>query len=205
MTSIVLIRHGESEGNRERRFGGHTATPLSARGRAQAEAAGRVLLPEGADALYSSDLVRARETAEIIGTALGLLPMLTAALRERTLGALDGLRFEEAAERYPEAYAALLARDAEASPPGGESHQVCRRRVTGFLAELVARERGRRVVVVSHELALYHLLRHVLGIADNPQAPHVMLQIDHCALHRLLALDGGVWKLVALNERAHLG
>src|SRR3982751_4310312 len=110
-TRVLLIRHGQSEGNAEQRFGGHTATPLSRRGRRQAEATARALADEKITAIYSSDLLRAVETADALAMALNLSVENSGAFRERSVGVMEGLTFEEAAERYPEQYAALLRRD----------------------------------------------------------------------------------------------
>src|SRR5438876_9255933 len=111
MTTIILCRHGESEGNAEGRFGGHGPTSLTARGREQARAAGRVLAREGLDVIYASDLVRAVQTAEEIAALCGLGAAHTPALRERSVGDLTGLTFEEAQAKFPDAYAALMRRE----------------------------------------------------------------------------------------------
>src|SRR3989454_11493533 len=110
-THVLLIRHGQSEGNAEGRFGGHTDTPLSARGRQQAEATARALASEKFDAIYSSDLHRAIETASPLVKLTGVTLNTTEALRERSVGVMEGLTFEEAAEQHPEQYQALLHRD----------------------------------------------------------------------------------------------
>ncbi len=204
MTTIILCRHGESEGNAERRFGGHGTTPLTPRGRAQAQAAGRALAAEGVHALYTSDLARALETADQIGAALGCTPVPTAALRERSVGILTGLTFEEAAARHPEHYAALLRRDPDVCPPGGETHAECSQRAVRFLDQVLAEHAGQRVLLVSHNLCMYHLVRHILGLRDNPQAPLCYFQLDNCALSRFARHDQGTWKVIALNERGHL-
>ena len=204
MTTIILCRHGESQGNAERRFGGHGPTPLTPRGREQARAAGRVLAKEGIDTIYASDLVRAVQTADEIAQLCGLRPEHTPALRERSVGDLTGLTFEEAQVKYPEAYAALMRREWDACPPGGESHSQCAGRVATFLYDILGRDGGKRVLVVSHNLTLYHFIRKMLGLADNPQSPVVFFQIDNCALSRFQRLESGIWKCIALNERGHL-
>ncbi|MCA1631625.1 MAG: histidine phosphatase family protein, partial [Acidobacteria bacterium] len=112
-TRILLVRHGQSRGNAERRFGGHSATPLSPKGRAQAEATARALAGERVTSIYSSDLLRAVETAEPLARALNLEINRAEAFRERSVGRMEGLTFEEAAEQHPEDYAALLRRDFE--------------------------------------------------------------------------------------------
>src|SRR5579884_3332156 len=101
MTTIILVRHGESEGNAARRFGGHGPTPLTPRGREQARAAGKALAGE-VDVVYCSDLPRAVQTAEEICASTGGQPIVTPALRERSVGELTGLTFEEAREKFPE-------------------------------------------------------------------------------------------------------
>jgi len=206
MTTILLLRHGESEGNAERRFGGHGPTPLSERGRAQARAVGRVLSAEPKlDAIYASDLARAVETATLVreglggGAPTGIVE--TPALRERSVGIFTGMTFEEARAQYPEEYAALLRRDPNLCPPGGETHAACRTRAVEFFDQVAHRHAGGRVLLVSHNLTIYHLLRHVLGLTDNPQAPLVFFQIDNCALHRFEQMSTGIWKVITLNER----
>ncbi len=112
-THVVIIRHGQSQGNAEGRFGGHTDTPLSPRGRKQAQATAKALASEKFDAIYSSDLPRAIETASPLGKLTGVPLETTDALRERSVGVMEGLTFEEAAEQHPEQYQALLRRDFE--------------------------------------------------------------------------------------------
>jgi probable phosphoglycerate mutase len=203
-TTVILCRHGESEGNRERRFGGHGPTPLTERGRAQARATGRLLTRSGVDAIYTSDLARAAETAALIGAQLGITPRATDALRERSVGELTGLTFEEAHARFPEIFAALMRREPHNCPPGGETYVQCRMRAAGLLEQVLREHAGRRVLLVSHNVALYQLMLHVLGLGDETAAPRIAFQIDNCALHRFEHLDNGLWKVVALNEAMHL-
>src|SRR5579871_2454219 len=95
-TEILLLRHGQSEGNEAGRFGGHGPTPLTARGRAEARAAADALAAEGGlTAIYASDLPRAVETALPICEATGIAMVKTPALRERSVGVFTGLTFAE--------------------------------------------------------------------------------------------------------------
>jgi probable phosphoglycerate mutase len=204
VTSVAFCRHGESEGNRDRRFGGHGPTPLTTRGRAQARAAGAALAQSGVDVLYTSDLVRAVETSELIAAAAGLRAEQAPALRERSVGELTGRSFDEAKVAFPEAYAALLRRDADACPPGGESYAQCRERAVAFFEQAIARHPGKRVAFVSHHLTLHLLISHILGGEQAMHSQRVFFQIDNCALHRFDRVAGDLWKVVALNERAHL-
>src|SRR5215208_1744289 len=97
MVELLLTRHGESESNRARRFSGSSATPLTANGRRQAAQLAETLVREGGvTTIYSSDLVRARDTATLIGEATGIDVQLTSALRERCLGEFTGLTYAEA-------------------------------------------------------------------------------------------------------------
>ena len=174
-TRLILCRHGESEGNRDGRFGGHGPTALTERGRAQAQATGLRLRHEGADAIYCSDLVRARETAELIGQPLSLTPELTPALRERSVGIFTGLSFAEA-----------------------------RARACAFLDQVLARHAGQRVIVVSHYLTVHLLVLHIMGVALTREAPRVSVQLHNCGLHRFELYDDGAWQVLALNDTAHL-
>jgi probable phosphoglycerate mutase len=204
-THVILCRHGESQGNLEHRFGGHGATPLTERGRDQARSTGRYLSSERIDVVYSSDLGRATETAALICRELGTNSHASSALRERSVGELTGLTFDEARERYPEAYAALLRREPDACPPGGESYVQCRARAAAFLAQTLSAHAGSRILIVSHNLTLHQLIFHILGIELGALSARLSFQIDHCALHRFERLGDGNWRVVALNDRGHLG
>jgi broad specificity phosphatase PhoE len=203
MTSLVLCRHGESAGNVERRFGGHGATPLTERGREQARALGRALSRTGVDAIYSSDLARARQTAELVGAATGIEPELAPALRERSVGALTDLTFEEAEERFPEAFRALMNREKGARPPGGETYRECQLRAVALLDRVLAERPGERIVFVSHRITISRLTCYLLGSPDDPD-PDSPSPIDNAGLHRFSCMVGKGWVAQALNERAHL-
>src|SRR5947199_3660663 len=99
MATLLLIRHGETDWNAEHRWQGHADVPLNARGREQAKALAEELAPEGIDAIYASDLSRARDTAEIVGERLGVPVVLDPDLREIDVGSREGLTGEEVGER----------------------------------------------------------------------------------------------------------
>ena len=142
ITHVVLIRHGQSQGNAEGRFGGHTDTPLSELGRRQAAATASALAGESFNAIYSSDLPRAIETAGPLAKRTALQIKSTEAFRERSVGVMEGLTFEEAAEQHPEQYAALLRRDFEHILPGGESYRQMLDRASRKLDEAIEENRG---------------------------------------------------------------
>lgn len=199
---ILLLRHGQSEGNEAGRFGGQGPTPLTALGRRQAEAAAGALGAEGLTAIFASDLARAVETAAPISRATGIAMARTPALRERSVGQLTGLTFAEAEQRHPEAFAALMRREPDARPPGGETHDECSARAVALLDEVLDRFPHGRTLLVSHALTIYLLLLHVLGIDDA--AERLFIRSDNCALHRLRLGADGRWTVLALNDRAHL-
>jgi len=99
VTRLFLVRHGQSNGNAEGRFGGHSPTPLSALGKEQAELTARALAKEKIHAVYSSDLLRAVQTAEPLAVITDLPVITTVAFRERKVGVLEGLTFDESRRR----------------------------------------------------------------------------------------------------------
>lgn len=204
-TEILLLRHGQSEGNELGRFGGHGPTPLTAKGRAQAEATAQALWKEGGlTAIYASDLPRAVETARPVAEATGIFVTKTAALRERSVGVFTGLTFSEAEERFPDHFAALMRREADVCPPEGETHAECASRAVALLDEVVAKFPHGRTLLVSHALTLYLLVLHVMGVPHDTHAKRLFIRTDNCALHRLRRTKDGLWTVFALNDRAHL-
>lgn len=203
-TRILLIRHGESMGNAERRFGGHSATPLSERGRAEAEATARALETESVAALYSSDLLRAVETAAPAARALGLEINRTEAFRERSVGRMEGLTFEEAAQAYPDEYAALLRRDFEHVLHGGESYRQMLDRASNELDRAVRRHSGATFAVFSHTGTICILALHLMGALDAPALRPVWIASANCGITRFELQRGGLIRVLAVNDTRHL-
>jgi probable phosphoglycerate mutase len=144
------IRHAQSVWNAQARVQGQADPPLSDEGRAQAGALAPRLASLGLAALVTSDLRRARETAEILAPRLGLPVELEPGLRERDLGAWSGLTHPEIARRWPDDYARWRAGDPALRPGGGESRRALRRRVGAALARLRARHPGGCLALVTH-------------------------------------------------------
>lgn len=203
-THVLLIRHGQSEGNAERRFGGHTATPLSPRGRRQAQALARALKDEGLTALYSSDLVRALETAEPLATLTGLPINSTTAFRERSVGVMEGLTFENAAQHHPEQYAALLRRDFEHVLTGGESYRQLLDRAWQKLDEIIAQNVGGKIAVFSHTGTICILALHLMGALDAPELKPVWITSANCGVTRFELVEDGLVRVLTLNDTRHL-
>ncbi|HEV2763262.1 MAG TPA: histidine phosphatase family protein [Pyrinomonadaceae bacterium] len=204
ITRVLLIRHGQSQGNAERRFGGHSPTPLSERGRAQAEATARALEREEVGAIYSSDLLRAVETAEPLARAKGLDIRTTGAFRERSVGAMEGLTFEEAAEKHPEEYAALLRRDFEHVILGGESYRQLLDRAARELDRAIREHRGSTLAVFSHSGTICILVLHLMGALDAPALRPVWVSSSNCGVTRFELHDDGFTRLLAVNDTRHL-
>ncbi len=154
-TQILFIRHGETEWNRIKRIQGHIDIPLAASGVEQAQRLAQRLaheVREGArlDAIYSSDLQRAQQTAQPIATALGLSLQLSDGLRERLYGAFQGHDSNEIAARFPDEYAQWQTRDPGFAPPDGESQRAFYQRVLHALEPIVAAHPGGRIACVAH-------------------------------------------------------
>jgi probable phosphoglycerate mutase len=203
-TRVLLVRHGQSRGNAERRFGGHAPTPLSELGHRQAAATARALAAEGVTAVYSSDLLRAVETAEPLARATGLEVRRTAALRERSVGLMEGLTFEEAAAAHPEEYAALLRRDFERVLAGGESYRQLLDRAAAELDRAVEENRGGTLAVFSHAGTIGILALHLMGALDAPALKPVWLSSSNCGVSRFELRSDGFVRVSEFNDTRHL-
>jgi len=203
-THVVIIRHGQSQGNAEGRFGGHTDTPLSPRGRRQAQATAKALGAEKFDAIYSSDLPRAIETASPLAKLSGVHLETTDALRERSVGVMEGLTFEEAAEQHSEQYQALLRRDFEHVLLGGESYRQTLDRASRQLDEAIEEHRGGRIVLFAHTGTICILILHLMGALDAPDLKPVWIATANCGIARFDLRDDGFVRVLCINDTRHL-
>ena len=152
MTTLLLVRHGETDWNTERRWQGHADVPLNDRGREQAQRLAEELGAEMLDAIYASDLVRARETAEIVGAALGVEVIPDPDLREIDVGSRQGRTWTEI-DNQPEW--------------DGEPHQAHAERVLRAVHAIAERHPSQRVLVVTHGGSMRRLHEH-LGLDSGP-------------------------------------
>lgn len=203
-TRVLLIRHGQSQGNAEGRFGGHLPVPLSLRGRAQAEATATALAKENITAIYSSDLLRAVQTAEPLANLTGLEINQRPAFRERGVGVMEGLTFDEAAAAHPEEYAALLRRDFEHVAQEGESYRQMLDRAAAELDEAIAQHAGGTIALFSHTGTICILALHILGALDAPQLKPVWIATANCGIARFNLRDDGYVRVLAINDTQHL-
>jgi broad specificity phosphatase PhoE len=179
VTTILLARHGETDWNRERRVQGHTDRPLNDEGRLQARALAAELADDPPDAVYSSDLVRAHETARIVAEPLGLDVIVVPELRERDFGTWEGLTDDEILARYPQAH----------NGPWGdaESREETLERVRDAVARIGDSHPNGRVLVITHGGPV----RALLTACDAGEVG----RIPNCTVHRIRLLDGALTRL----------
>jgi broad specificity phosphatase PhoE len=158
VTTLLLVRHGETDWNAAGRLQGHTDRPLNALGRRQAKELAERLAGERVDAIYASDLARARETAEIVGERLGLTVVIDPDLREKDWGSWEGLTGDE---RVHVEYV-------------GESTGEHRARMVRAVKRIAERHPDQRIVVVTHGGSLRRIQAAANGVADPV--------IDNCAV-----------------------
>jgi broad specificity phosphatase PhoE len=171
---LLLIRHAQSIANAEGRLQGQFDSPLSDEGRAQARAlAGRLRREDWqVAAVYASDLSRAAETAEILGSALGLPVVLDPRLREYDAGVLNGLTWPQIEDHYPELWRELQHSREWVPIPGEEGNEGFRDRVAAALDDLQdAHGDGETAAIVSHGGTLSMLLLHLLGLDRGRASP----------------------------------
>ncbi len=198
---LMLIRHGETDWNATLRYQGHANIPLNEQGRAQAQKAGARLAHYRAAAIYTSDILRAAETAEIVGAATGLTPEPMPNLREIDVGQWEGLTPEELYRRFPEHMAAFDRDPARTVRLGGESYAQLQERALIALNDIHAAYPGDELVLaVSHGGTIRALLCHIIGL---DLAHFGRLWLDNGSFTELRHGAHG-WRLVRLNDVAHM-
>jgi uncharacterized phosphatase len=183
MTDLYLVRHGETDWNRQRRIQGLTDIPLNETGRSQARATGMLLTRRRWDAIYASPLSRARETATIIAAEVGLAgTTLVDALVERNYGLAEGLDWQQVEARYPH----------NSVVPGRESREQVGARVIPALMQLAVEHPGEALLIVSHGGAIRAVLNQI-----EPAASHGM--ITNGSVHSF-RLEDGALRLIAFDD-----
>lgn len=176
MTYLYLVRHGETDWNREHRVQGSTDIPLNEMGRIQAIATGRLLASRRWDAIYASPLSRALETARIVSREVGLgEPVVDAALVERSYGEAEGMDFASIDEKFP----------GSTPVPGREHWRAVSDRVVPALVRIAEEHPGGNVLVVSHGGAIRSVLRLV-----DPDTIHP--KIENGSVHSFRHTDGTI-------------
>ena len=198
-TTILLIRHGETDWNALGRWMGHNDVPLNERGHQQASALARRLTAWPIEIIYSSDLRRAADTAAYLARALYLTPILDRSLRERNGGMFQGLTNDQILNRYPAALSKM--RFDGAAPPNGESNLDLQRRVVPAFEAIIDNHEGQAVALFTHGGVLRLLIGHVLGLPAD-RRPNISVS-GNTGLS-IVEVDGDGPKLTLLNDTAHL-
>ncbi len=200
-TRVLAIRHGETAWNVEHRIQGQLDVALNATGRWQAARLAQALAEERLAAVYSSDLLRALETAQAVAHAHpGLAVIADTGLRERGFGIFEGLSFMEIEQRWPEASKRWRRRDPGFGPEGGESLDDFHARSVAAAARLAGAHPGQTVALVAHGGVLDCLYRAATRVAlDAPRS----WQLGNASINRLLHTPRG-FTLVGWSDTHHL-
>ncbi|MSQ88175.1 MAG: histidine phosphatase family protein [Betaproteobacteria bacterium] len=199
-TQLCIVRHGETAWNAAHRVQGQLDIPLNAIGLRQAQAVGGALKEEHFDAIYSSDLARARQTAESIANLLTIKIRLEKDLRERHYGIFERLTYAEVKIRYPEDYAHFEARDPDYAFRTGERLRDFSARSIAVLSSIVQRHQGERVLVFTHGGVLDKLYRFITGL---PLSAPRDFGIPNAGLNRIEVTPSG-WQICSWADIAHL-
>jgi broad specificity phosphatase PhoE len=201
MTTVILVRHGQTAWNAVERFRGRADLPLDETGLAQAGATGRYVAARWAvSAVYSSPLQRALRTAEAIAQHFPLTVRPHAGLIDIDYGDWQGLTPDEVRARWPEALDAWLNQPHRARIPGGETLADVRERAMAAVTELTGRHTGEIIALVAHTVVNRVILLAVLGLGNER---FWRLRQDTCAVN-VFEADGNDYTLVALNDTCHL-
>ena len=187
MTTLLLVRHGETDWNADGRLQGHTDRPLSDFGRRQARQLAEELAEEKLDAIYASDLSRARETAEIVAARLGADVLPVRDLREIDVGEWEGLTWPEIEARYPEG--ARSWRERGYGWESGESYEQLGERVVAALTQIAADHPEERVLVVGHGGTIRATRAFIEGLSV-PESRARSRAIGNCEVFRVVTEDG---------------
>ncbi|MBE6788819.1 MAG: histidine phosphatase family protein [Ruminococcaceae bacterium] len=197
-TEIYIIRHGESLGNKDKIFLGQLDRDLTSLGHEQARLAAEFFKDKRVDAVYSSSLLRAVNTAKAVADLKGLEVIKSDSLREINAGDWQGRSYDNIAETYPEMWEIWRNADYEnVKTPDGETPVQVLSRVYSELEEIAKKHDGQSVVVASHGLAIRIFLRHITDGKINEWAANASIT--------KLSFKDGKFKVEFFNEHSHLG
>ncbi len=199
-TRLCIVRHGETAWNAEHRVQGQLDVPLNAIGQAQAMAASKVLSQEKFDVIYSSDLARARQTAEPTAGTHSMKVLLEKDLRERHYGIFERLTYAEVKVRYPEDYARFEARDPEYAFRTGEALRDFSARSIAVISKIIGKHENQDILVFTHGGVLEMLYRHITGLSLSAER---RFGIPNAGLNRIEVSVAG-WQVRAWADTAHL-
>ncbi len=200
VTRILAVRHGETAWNRDTRLQGHTDIELNEHGQWQARQLAQALRDEPIDAFYSSDLLRALETAQAVARTRDQTVSTHVGLRERCFGRYEGHTWAEVEQHFPQESLAWRKRVPDFAPAGGESLLQLQARVVSTVQEIAARHPGEQILLVAHGGVLDILYRAATRLAL--QAPRSW-ELPNTAINRLLWSPEGL-SLVGWADTGHL-
>lgn len=204
MTVLYLIRHGETGGNSEGRFQGIIDNPLNFSGINQAQMLGMAFSLSKIDLLYTSPLLRAKQTAEMIASMHGmekLTPIIEPGLIELNGGLLEGRRFSELAEEYPDVIQAMNQHPATLECPQGESMSDVSKRVVGTINRLVRENKGKVILAVSHGIIISSYIHAVSG-KPFEEMPNCM--VANASVSKFLFNDDMIACMEYADDRRHM-
>jgi probable phosphoglycerate mutase len=200
MTELTLVRHGETDWNRIRRFQGQLDVPLNELGQLQARRLAQALAGEAFDVVLASDLTRVRATAAPLLAQRGWTARHDACWREQHYGAFEGQDVATLSREQPELWRQYGEHLADFAPPGGETTRQFHARVHAALHDVVARHAGGRVLIVTHGGVLDMLWRGVHGLPlDGARS----CAIPNAGINRLRWQDGRL-VIVSWADADHL-
>lgn len=195
---IIFIRPGETEWNRQGKQQGWVASPLDVRGVQQAEKLAKVVPSIGVGAIYSSDLVRAKQTTEILARKLGLTPVYDERLRERSVGNWQGLTLNEIRDWYSREYAALQADPDQFRIPGGESRLDVEKRMKAAIVDILAASSNETIAIISHTTAIKMCVRMLAGTDVEFNF------VTNTSVTTLSRTESSTWRVIAVDDTLHL-
>lgn len=204
VTRLFLIRHGQSAGNAEGRFGGHGPTPLSKLGERQAQLTAKTLEKVGITAIYSSDLARSVQTAEALSQLVEVPVIQTAAFRERNVGVLEGLTFDESKESFPKDYYALVNRNIHHIITDGESYRQLLKRTSTELRAILVKHQGGKIAIFSHTGAICFITLHLMGAIHRNTKQTPWIVTSNCGISRFEIRGPRNIRILAMNDTRHL-
>ena len=199
-TRVIAIRHGETAWNAETRMQGQLDIPLNQAGRWQAGRVAAALAGETLDAIYSSDLARALQTAEPLAAAAGLAVEVDAGLRERCFGVFQGLTFEEVEARWPQDSVRWRRREPDFAPEGAETLRAFAARCVAAASRIAAGHPGQTIAIVTHGGVLDSLYRAAARVGLQSSRSWVLA---NAGINRLLHTPQG-FTLVGWADTGHL-
>lgn len=201
MTKFYIVRHGQSEGNAKRSFLGHTDLGLTELGHMQGQRTAEYLADKGIDVIYTSDLVRARDTARPLGEIIGIEPIPSKGLREIFAGEWEGRPMVELLERYPQ-YQVWLTDIGRSCCDGGESMVDLYHRAQKEMVRIAEENPGRTVMVATHAAFIRAMccVFNNIDIRDAQTIPWVSNSSVTCVNY-----SDGRWEPEYIGYSDHLG